>query len=130
MRLGQALIARSFEALTLLLMKRTYIGFLGSGALTLLGLGATIVLHGGWEAAGAGFAMLQGIVFALTFIALRVAADGPQSRRPEWGVAGVKAHGAATPEAERAVATVGDGRAERVRSPHPRPPAAVSGHSV
>jgi hypothetical protein len=65
---------------------RTYIRFLGSGALTLVGLGATILVQGGWQAAAAGFAILQGLVFALTVIGMRVGAERPRSRRPDWAM--------------------------------------------
>jgi len=65
---------------------RTYIRFLGSGALTVVGLGATIIVQGGWQAVAAGFAIFQGMVFALTFIELRQAADRSRPGRPSWAL--------------------------------------------
>ena len=95
---------------------RTYIRLLGSGALTLIGLGATLLVQGGWQAAAAAFAIFQGGVFALSFISLRVAAERPRSRRPGWAVAGSEPRGARTPaEAERPRARAWDGRAGRAQ---------------
>ena len=108
-------------------MRRTYITFLGAGALTLIGLGATVIVQGGWEAVAAAFAILQGLVFVSTFIALRVAAERPRSGRPGWAVArGEQRDLRAT--AERATANVRDGRVGVPRS-H-RTPAAVVGRSA
>ena len=101
-------------------MRWTYITFLASGALTLIGFGATLVVQGGWQAVAAAFAILQGLVFASTFIALRVAAERPRSRRPGWALAGGSRQ--AVPAAsgpERAHAGVRDERAMRApRSVH------------
>jgi hypothetical protein len=101
-------------------MRRTYMTFLGSGALTLIGFGATILVQGGWQAVAAAFAILQGLVFASTFIALRVAAERPRSRRPGWALAGGSPQAVpATSGPERAPADVRDRRAVRApRSVH------------
>lgn len=54
------------------------------GALTLVGVGATILVQGGWQAVSAAFAIFNGGGFALTFVALRAASERPRSRRPSW----------------------------------------------
>jgi hypothetical protein len=111
---------------------RTYIRLLGSGALTLVGLGATLLVQGGWEAAAAAFAIFSGLVFAVSFISLRVAAERPRSGHPGWAVAGSERRGvSASAEAERARASVRDVRPGRVsRSPRRHPPAAVGVRSA
>ena len=111
---------------------RTYIRFLGSGALTLIGLGATIVVQGGWQAAAAGFGILAGSVFALSFIALRAGADRRRPGRPDWALAGGEPLGVpAATEAQPAGADVRGERAERApRSPRRHPPAAAGGRSA
>lgn len=93
---------------------RRSIWLLGSGALTLVGLGATLIVQGGWQAVAAAFAILQGLVFASSLIALQMAAEHPRARRPSWAVAGgaPRAEPAAT-EAERLRADVRVKRAER-----------------
>lgn len=101
---------------------RTYIRFLGSAALTLIALGSTLLVQGGWQAAAAAFAIFQGLVFASSFIALGAAAERPRSRRPGWAVGGTPR--SATAEAERARADVADGRVGRARrTPAPQPDA-------
>jgi hypothetical protein len=57
------------------------------GALTLVGMAATIVVQGGWQAAAAAFAIFNGVGFALTFAAIRAASERPQPRRPSWSQA-------------------------------------------
>jgi hypothetical protein len=101
-------------------MRRTYITFLGSGALTLIGFGATILLQGGWQAAVAAFAIFQGIVFASSFGILRAAAEHPRPRRPDWAVADGRPQAVpATSGRERATADVRAARAVRApRSVH------------
>jgi hypothetical protein len=54
------------------------------GALTLIGMAATIIVQGGWQAAAAAFAIAGGGGFALTFAALRAASERPGSRHPSW----------------------------------------------
>ena len=54
------------------------------GALTLIGFGATILLQGGWQAAAAGFALLNGAGFVLSFAVLGARSERPRSRRPSW----------------------------------------------
>jgi hypothetical protein len=68
------------------------------GALTLIGMAATIVVQGGWEAGAAAFAIAGGVGFALTFAALQAVGERPRSRRPAW------AHETA-PEPRRAAVT-------------------------
>jgi hypothetical protein len=60
---------------------RTYIRLLGSGASVLIGLGATMIVQGGWQAVAAAFAIFGGLVFAMTFISLGVRAERPPARR-------------------------------------------------
>jgi hypothetical protein len=64
-----------------------YLRLLGSGALTLFGMGATILVHGGWQAVACAFAIFQGIVFAVTFLELGQAGERSQSGRPAWALA-------------------------------------------
>lgn len=111
---------------------RTYIRFLGSGALTLIGLGATIVVQGGWQAAAAGFGILAGTVCALSFIVLRASMDRPQPGRPDWALGGGEPRGVpAATEVQPAGANVRGERAERAsRSSRRHPPAAAGGRSA
>jgi hypothetical protein len=92
---------------------RLYIRFLGSGALGLGGLGATMVVHGGWQAVAAAFAILQGLVFVLTFITICAAGERPRSRRPEWAMGEGTPRG--VPVASEAPAGVG-ARGARARA--------------
>jgi hypothetical protein len=99
---------------------RTYTKLLGSGALTLIAVGVTLVVQGGPQAIAAAFAIFQGIVFVTTFLTLRVAADRPRSRRPGWAVDGSEPRGAgagasASPDAERPRARAWEGRAGRAQ---------------
>jgi hypothetical protein len=59
---------------------RTYSLFLFStlGALTLIGLAATMLVQGGWQAVAAGFAVFNGVGFALTFAGIRAVSDRPR----------------------------------------------------
>lgn len=57
------------------------------GALTLIGLAATIMVQGGWQAAAAAFAMFNGAGFAVTFAALGAASERPLSPHPSWALA-------------------------------------------
>jgi hypothetical protein len=54
------------------------------GALTLLGSAATLLLHGGWQSAAAGFATVNGIGFALTFAVIAAAGERPRPLQPGW----------------------------------------------
>jgi hypothetical protein len=95
---------------------RTYERLLGSGALTLIGLGATLLVQGGWQAIAAGFAIFSSIVFAVSLISLRVAAERPRSSRPGWAVADSEPRGVrSSAEAERPRARAWDGRAGRAQ---------------
>jgi hypothetical protein len=53
----------------------SYVAFILGAGLLLASLTAVLVVHGGWEAAGAGFALVIGPLVAGSFIALRAAAD-------------------------------------------------------
>lgn len=82
---------------------RTYIRLLGSGASVLIGLGATMIVQGGWQAVVAAFAIFGGLVFAMSFISLGVRAERPRSRRPGWAVGGSEPRGVhASAEGDRA----------------------------
>jgi hypothetical protein len=62
---------------------RTYVTFLVSGALALLAFGATMIVHGGWQAAAAAFAVLTGGAFLTSLISMRASAErlaSPASR--------------------------------------------------
>jgi hypothetical protein len=48
------------------------------GALTLTGGAATLVLHGGWQAAAAAFAALGVVGFALTFAVIGAETEPPR----------------------------------------------------
>jgi hypothetical protein len=115
-----------------LAVMRTYIRILGSGALTVVGLGATIIVHGGWQAAAAGFAISQGVVFALTFLELRQASDRPRPGRPAWALGEGRPLGvSATTVAEPARAPVPGERAERpAPAPRRRPSSVARGGSA
>jgi hypothetical protein len=94
----------------------TYARLLGSGALTLIGLGATLLVQGGWQAIAAAVAIFSGIVFAASLISLRVAAERPRSRRPAWAVADSEPRGIrSSAEAERPRARAWGGRARRAQ---------------
>ncbi len=54
------------------------------GALTLIGSAATLLIQGGWQAAAMGFAVLNGVGFALTFVAIGVASERPAAAHPSW----------------------------------------------
>jgi hypothetical protein len=53
-------------------------------ALTLVELAATIVVHGGWQAAAAGFGIITGSAAAMMFAALRAASERPRSGHASW----------------------------------------------
>jgi hypothetical protein len=74
------------------------------GALTLIGMAATIIVQGGWQAAGAAFAIAAGVGFALTFAVIRAAGERPRSRHPSWAQTadGRLRRVAAKPHSERA----------------------------
>lgn len=59
---------------------RSYMAFWLSAALGTTGLAAVILVHGGWEAAAAAFAILAGLVFLGSVIALGSGRD----RRGSW----------------------------------------------
>jgi hypothetical protein len=65
----------------------SYHRLLAGGAIMLGGLGATMIVHGGWQPAAAAVTILGGTVFLLSFISLAVATDRPRSDRPEWAQA-------------------------------------------
>jgi hypothetical protein len=48
------------------------------GALTLAGMAATLVVHGGWQAIAAAVAIGGGVGFAVTFLALRASSERPE----------------------------------------------------
>ncbi len=56
------------------------------GALILIGIAATIIVQGGWEAASAAFAIFTGTGFALGFARIRAVSERPRSRsrHPSW----------------------------------------------
>jgi hypothetical protein len=66
---------------------RAYKRLMIFGALALIGMAATIVVQGGWQAAAAAFAIFTGGGFTLTFTALRAASERPRSRHPSWAAA-------------------------------------------
>jgi hypothetical protein len=53
----------------------SYFAFIVSAGLLLAGLAAVVVLHGGWEAAAAGLALVVGPLFVGSVIVLGAAAD-------------------------------------------------------
>jgi hypothetical protein len=54
---------------------RSYVAFIVSAGLLLASLAVVLVVHGGWEAAAAGFALVIGPLFVGSFIVLGAAAD-------------------------------------------------------
>ena len=54
---------------------RWFIRILGLWALTVIGVLATLVEKGGWEAGAAGFAATTGVGLVLVFAVIRAAAD-------------------------------------------------------
>jgi hypothetical protein len=71
---------------------RAYKRLLVFGALTLIGMAATIIVQGGWQAAAAAFAIFTGGGFTLTFAALRAASERPRSPHPSWASAADRPH--------------------------------------
>jgi hypothetical protein len=65
-RRQQLTVMRAIRGLTIL------------GALTLAGMAATLVVHGGWQAIAATVAIAAGVGFALTFLALRASSERPE----------------------------------------------------
>jgi hypothetical protein len=63
---------------------RTYRGILGLAALSVIGAGATIVLSGGWQSAGAALAALSGIGSAAGLAVFLAAGERSRRRRPAW----------------------------------------------
>jgi hypothetical protein len=63
---------------------RTYRAILGLAALSVIGAGATIVLSGGWQSAGAALAALSGIGSAAGFAVLWAVGERSPRRRPAW----------------------------------------------
>jgi hypothetical protein len=61
---------------------RTYVAFLVSAGLTIAALAAVILLHGGWEAGAAALALMAGLAFLVTLIALLTVGEGPSSPGP------------------------------------------------
>ena len=57
---------------------RAYTLFSTLGVLTLIGLAATMLVQGGWQAVAAGFAIFTGVGFALTFVVIRTVSDRPR----------------------------------------------------
>jgi hypothetical protein len=57
---------------------RAYTLFSTLGVLTLIGLAATMLVQGGWQAVAAGFATFSGVGFALTFVVIRAVIDRPR----------------------------------------------------
>ena len=57
---------------------RAYTLFSTLGVLTLIGLAATMLVQGGWQAVAAGFAIFNGVGFALTFVMIRTVSDRPR----------------------------------------------------
>ena len=105
-------------------MATRHITFLGSGALGLGGLAATMLVHGGWQSVAAAFAIFQGLVFAVTFISIRAAAERSRSRRPEWAM------GEGTPRGVPGATEVPAGVAGRgARAGRARPSSRALGHA-
>ena len=52
---------------------RAYRLLLVFGGLTLIGSAATLLMQGGWQSAAAGFAIVNGVGFALTFAVIGAA---------------------------------------------------------
>ena len=50
----------------------------------MIGLAATLVVNGGWQAAAAGFATFNGVGFVLTFAVIGAAIDRPRPLHPSW----------------------------------------------
>jgi MFS family permease len=67
---------------------RSYHGFLTGAAITIGGLVATMVLHGGWRAVAGAVAILGVMVVVPCFLALAVASDRPRPERPDWAQGG------------------------------------------
>jgi O-antigen/teichoic acid export membrane protein len=63
---------------------RTFITLLVSAGLTVAGLGAAIVLHGGWESAAAAGALVAAMAFLFSLILALVAGERPTPKRPAW----------------------------------------------
>jgi hypothetical protein len=63
---------------------RTYRAILGLAALSVIGAGATIVLSGGWQSAGAALAALSGIGSAAGLAMLWAAGERSRRRGPAW----------------------------------------------
>ena len=59
---------------------RSYSAFLVSAVLLPVAFGATIVLHGGWDAAAAALAIVLGMALLTSLIALLAAGDRLRSR--------------------------------------------------
>ena len=97
------------------------------GALTGVGVAATTLLQGGWQAAAAGLAILAGMGFGLTFTVIRVLSERPLPRHPSWSQAPERLRGVPTvptPHAAAAPATVSadvpSGGRQRLARPRPR----------
>ena len=63
---------------------RTYRAGLVLAALTLIGLGAAILVQGGWQAVAAALAIMGGIGCAIAFAVFCAAGERPRSGRPVW----------------------------------------------
>jgi hypothetical protein len=106
---------------------RAYRPLLIFGVLTLIWMAATIIVHGGWQAASAAFAIAAGVGFALTFVTIGVASERPRSRHPSWARASDRPrHGiAAEPPARRAVAPAPAGSQQATSGRRPLAPRAA-----
>jgi hypothetical protein len=65
-------------------VRAIYRTFLGGAVLTVAALAALLIVSGGWQPVGAAVAILGGLVFGLSFIALAAAGERPRSTRPSW----------------------------------------------
>ncbi len=63
---------------------RTYRLLLLFGALTLIGSAAMLLVQGGWQSAAAGFAMVNGVGFVLTFAVIGAVSERPRPLQPGW----------------------------------------------
>ena len=63
---------------------RTYRAALALAALTLMGLGATTLIQGGWQAVAAALAMMGGVGSTVALAAIGAAGEQPRRDRPAW----------------------------------------------
>jgi hypothetical protein len=101
---------------------RTYVTFLVSGALALLAFGATMLVHGGWQAALAAFAVVAGVGCLISMVSLLATGERPASPAPSRARSRAIARHAPAAEARREAAPVPVAPLEPPRpKPHPRP---------